>query len=225
MNFPESIGRKARNPRTPRADYDEFEDNAYFPVTYSPVKAGIFQLYIFGPIYHANQFIPHIEALNAAGENDIVRIHLSTPGGSLDATDTFLQSMHECEGRVIIHASGGVHSAGSVILLNATEFTLSENFNMLIHNGSFGAYGDFNKAVAQAKHSQEYMENVMRTTYEGFLTPEEIEQMLEGKDFWLGPEEFCARQEKRTEYMKAKMAELMQPAAKPKRKPRPKPVA
>lgn len=195
-----------------RADEDDeegFEGN-FFPVTYTPTKAGVYKLYIFGPIIHASQFIPHIEALEAAGENDTVVINLSTPGGSLNATDTFLTAMHECEGRVIVRASGGVHSAGSVILLHADEFTLSPNFNCLIHNGSFGTGGDYNKAVASAKHSQEYMEHIMRTTYEGFLTPDELNAMIEGKDFWLGPKEFSDRWERRNEYMMTKLNELEQ---------------
>lgn len=195
MNLSQHLeaGRTAK-PRSLSDEYGLVED---FAVSYTPVKAGVYNIYLFGVIVDPRQFIGPIEVLDAAGPNDVVRIHLSTPGGSLDATDTFLNSMHACEGRVVVHASGGVHSAGSVILLSADEFSLSENFNMLIHNGSCGAGGDFNKFVAHARHSQEYMERIMRTTYEGFLTPDEIEAMIEGKDFWLNREEFCARWEGR----------------------------
>lgn len=222
--LPASVGRRLPK-RQPRADYDEVgcED---FAVTYAPVQAGIFNIYLFGMIEHASQFIGAIEVLNAASERDVVIIHLSTPGGSLDATDTFLAAMHECEARVIVRASGGVHSAGSVILLHADEFTLSENFNCLIHNGSTGAFGDFNKFVSSAKHSQEYMETVMRATYAGFLTEDELDQMIEGKDFWLGPEEFSERHDARNEFLKALCEELAEEAAetapKPKRTRKPK---
>lgn len=225
--FPQSLGHRlpSRRQPQPRADYDEvFTED--FPVTYSPVKAGVFNIYLFGMIEHATQFISAIEVLSAASEADVVVIHLSTPGGSLDATDTFLAAMHECEARVIVRATGGVHSAGSVILLHADEFTLSENFNCLIHNGSTGAIGDFNKFIASAKHSQDYMENVMRSTYAGFLTEEELDQMIEGKDFWLGPEEFSERHDARNEYLKALVEELeaeeAEPVVKPKRKRTPK---
>lgn len=190
----------------PRAFNDEYGFIEDFAVSYTPVKAGVYNIYLFGAIVDQRQFIGPIEVLDAAGPNDVVRIHLSTPGGSLDVTDTFLNSMHACEGRVVVHASGGVHSAGSVILLSADEFTLSENFNMLIHNGSCGAGGDFNKFVAHARHNQAYMEHIMRTTYDGFLTPGEIEAMIEGKDFWIDREEFCARWESRN----AALAEMLE---------------
>lgn len=188
-----------------RGDFDGEGYVPDFPVTYQPVRAGVFHVYLFGAIEESTQFIGAIEALQAAGDNDVVVIHLSTPGGSLDATDTFLQAMHECEGRVIVKASGGCHSAGSIILMHAPEFTLSDNFSCLIHNGSTGSWGKYSDFKAQTKHSTEYMERVMRNSYEGFLTEDEIEALLDGKDYWLNAEEFCARYESRNEYMRDKM--------------------
>lgn len=106
-----------------------------FPVTYVPLNAGTFNVYVWGLIEDSTQFIHAVECLQQATENDTVCIHLSTDGGSLDATDTFLTYMKQCAGRVVVKASGGVHSAGTVILLAADEFELSENFNALVHNG------------------------------------------------------------------------------------------
>lgn len=203
-----ALARRIR-PRRDRADYEHAVYNE-FPVSYTPVRAGHYNIYLFGPIEDVSQFIGPIEVLQAAGENDLVEIHLSTPGGDMNATDTFLQAMHECEGRVVVRASGGVHSCGSIILMHANEFTLSENFNTLIHNGSTGTGGDLNKFTAAAKHSVEYMTKVLRQTYEGFLTPEELDAMIEGKDFWLNGEEFMRRWNLRQEHFKLKLADAQQ---------------
>lgn len=202
------IGRPFR-PRRPRADFDYGSYNE-FAVTYSPLRAGTFNLYLNGPIEEPAQFISCIEAFQAAGENDVVNLHLTTPGGNMDATDTFLQAMHECEGRVIVRASGGCHSCGSIILMHANEFTLSENFNSLIHNGSTGQGGDLNKFKAAAKHSAEYMERVLRSTFEGFLTSDELDAMIDGKDFWLDGKEWMRRHEMRMAYFRGKMQEAQQ---------------
>lgn len=183
------------------------EEDGAFPVSYVPVRSGIFNIYLFGPIFDASQFIPAIEVLNAASENDQVVIHLSTPGGNLDATDTLLAAMRECDARIIVKATGGVHSAGSIILLHADEFTLSENFNCLIHNGSLGTGGTFSEWREANKHRERYMESVMRSTYKGFLTDDEIEELLEGKDFWLDADEFIRRYEARNELMRSQIAE------------------
>lgn len=177
-----------------------------FNVSYTPIKAGVFNIYLFDVIESANQFIWAIEALQAAGENDLVIIHLSTDGGSLDATDTFLTAMRDCPARIVVNASGGVHSAGTVILLEADEFTLSQNCCFLIHNGGCGSGGKYSDFKSHAAHNIRYMENVMRTTYADFLTEEEITSLLAGVDFWLNAEEFSARWTKRNEIQAKSLA-------------------
>jgi ATP-dependent protease ClpP protease subunit len=164
---------------------------------------GTFNIYLLDIIETPRQFLNAIEVLQAASEDDTVVIHLQTGGGSLDATDMFIQAMRECEGTIIVKASGGVHSAGTVILLEADQFSLSENFNCLIHNGSCGSGGKFSDFKSEAKFTQEYMERVMHATYRGFLSNEEILALLDGKDYWFFAEEFAARFEARNTLLQA----------------------
>lgn len=208
INVREGIIPKARN-----SSYPFNLEAPEFHVTYTPIRCGIFNIYLTREIESADQFTSAIEVLQAAGENDTVVIHLSTPGGSLDATDTFLMAMQDCEAKIIIRASGGVHSAGTVILMHADEFYLSDNFNSLIHNGSTGVGGKFSDFKAQAKHTIDYMHKVLRKTYAGFLTDKEIEDLIEGKDIWLDGEAFGKRFEARNAYL-AKQAETEQQAAR-----------
>ena len=177
--------------------FQNYED---FPITYSPIKAGVYNIYLYGDIISAQQFIGAVEVMAAAGENDTVVIHLSTNGGSLEATDTLIQAIRECEAQVVCKASGGVHSAGSIILLESDIFTLSENASFLIHNGSVGVGGKFSDYRAEVAHTSRYMERVLRSTYEGFLSIEEIEDMLKGVDLWLDSQQFSERYIKRNEY-------------------------
>jgi ATP-dependent protease ClpP protease subunit len=170
-----------------------------FDVTYQPMNNGVYRIYLNSQIEHAGQFTGALEVFARASEHDVVEVHLSTPGGSLDATDTFLQGMRECQARVIVKATGGVHSAGSIILLSADEFILSENFNCLIHNGSCGSGGKFSDFVAESDAAKEYMQKVMRNTYEGFLTEQEIEDLMRGRDFWLNGKQFMERWHRREE--------------------------
>lgn len=219
-----------------RRNYYDYEELSEFEVTVQPMTSVLYKIKLFGAIEDPRQFNGAIEAFERADPNDHVVIHLSTPGGSLDATDTFINAMRMCAAPVHIIASGGVHSAGTVILLNAPSFSLSENFNCLVHNGSCGPGGKFSDWKAAAQHTDGYMSRVLRKTYEGFLTDEEIEALLNGKDFWMDADEFCKRYEDRNEKFKAEdgdededpgveamMALLEQAAKKPsprKRKPK-----
>lgn len=172
-----------------------------FRVGYTPSSRGRFDIYLYGEIESTTQFTAAIDAMAQASEGDLVIIHLSTNGGNCDATDTFVQAMRECKGRVIVKATGGVHSAGTIILLEAKEFTLSENFNSLIHNGSYGVGGKSSDVKAQAAFVDKYMDQTARATYEGFLTDAELQQMIDGKDFWLGPAEWMERFNRREKFL------------------------
>lgn len=198
----ETLNKVNKQSRHNSSDVEEFV------VTYTPIKAGQYHIYLFGDIACASQFISAIEVLNSATENDVVIIHLSTNGGSLSATDTFLQAMMECEGHVVCKATGDVHSAGTLILLAADEFSLSENFSSLIHNGSTGTGGKFSDYKSESLHTIKYMERVMRNGYSGFLSELEIEDMLRGIDIWLDAESFAQRYAQRNEYFKAKQEEF-----------------
>ena len=177
-----------------------FFDDGSFRVEKTPSMAVKYDIYLFGEIEDAAQFTEAIEALDGANEGDIVIIHLSTNGGDCDATDTFLYSMQNSAARVIVRASGGVHSAGSMILLAADEFTLSPNFNCLVHNGSFGAVGKTSDVKAQTAFQGSFMDKLMKQTYEGFLEPAEIDALIAGKDFWFDSDSFMERIHKREKY-------------------------
>lgn len=182
----------------PFDEYNEFE------VTIQPQTSVIFKIKLFGPIEDTTQFNSAIEVFERASADDKVLIHLSTPGGSCDAADTFIHAMRNCEAPIHVVASGTVASAGTLILLNAPSFSLSENFVALFHNGSWGTWGKHNEAVAHSAFVAKYMEKLARTTYAGFFDEQELQALLDGKDFWMEGEEFLKRYEKRNEYLKEK---------------------
>ncbi len=184
-----------------RSGYNEEMDS--FPISFEPAKFGTFNIYLFGAIESPQQFVSCIEVMRQASPEDTVVIHLQSCGGSIDATDTLLQAIYECSAQVVVRASGGCHSAASLILLAADTFTLSENFSALLHNGSVGTGGKFSDYKAETLFTTKTMERVMRTTYAGFLDPSEIEDMLRGVDIWLDGTQWVERHNKRNAYLQS----------------------
>lgn len=178
--------------KAPRAGRGFFDDGS-FRVERTQSTATKYDIYLFGEIEDSAQFTEAVAALDGAQEGDIVVVHLSTNGGDCDATDTFLYSMGNTAAEVVVRASGGVHSAGSMILLAADNFSLSPNFSCLIHNGSFGAVGKTSDTKTQVAFQGTFMDKLMRTTYEGFLTEPEIDALIAGKDFWFDSDSFMER--------------------------------
>lgn len=177
-----------------------------FKVTCTGKEDGpcLFNIYIFSEITKPEQFIPAIEALQAADEEDLVVIHLSSPGGSIDATDTFLHSLNGTRARVLFVASGGCHSAATLILMHANEISFSEGFNALVHNGYVGSGSKFSDWESSTDYTRKHMRELFQRTYKGFLSDKEIEDLIAGKDYWLNAEQFKKRLLKRNKTLKNK---------------------
>jgi ATP-dependent protease ClpP protease subunit len=200
----------------PKAGYEDM--NVPFDVSYLPEKTGRWIIEINDGIESSGQFDYAVRALELADEDNPVQVNLQCPGGSLDAADRFIHAMRKCRGHIHIVATGGCHSAATLILLEADSFELSENFNALIHCGSLGTIGNLNEYTAQTTFSAQFMPNVFRKSYEGFLTEEELEGMIKGCDIWVDAQGWVDRWNRRNDYFKAKVEEANKPAKKPRKK-------
>jgi len=205
-----------------KAAGEDEEGYSSFPVSYIPNKSGTYFIDVDFPLVHSSQFSLAIQALSMADEDDDMRINISTPGGNLQALDTFLHALRKTRCNVHMVATGCVASAGTVLLLQADSFELSEDFVGMIHNGSLGAGGNFNEYIEMAKFYGPWMENFMRKSYKYFLTEKEINELLAGRDFYMGAEEWCRRAEIRFAAIRAEYEESVNP--KPARKPRVKKI-
>ena len=160
------------------------------------------KIFLYGPIESAFDFAEAIEPLARCDEGDTVTIHLSSPGGCLSAVDALLHAIKTAQDKgVEVHcvATGLTASAGTFILLECTSFELSSGFHALIHNGSLGDGGSYNQFRASSMFHLKYMEDRLREVYANFLSPEEIEEVLDGKDIWLSPDDWIERYQKRNE--------------------------
>lgn len=191
-----------RRNKSEHEDDEDFDLDKDFRVSSATTENGnrVFNIYLFGAIMSPSQFIPSISCLQAASEEDVVFVHIQTPGGNIDATDTFITAMECCRAPITFIATGGVHSAGSIILMHAENIILSDRFNCLIHNGSTlqgGKFSDFTKSV---EFHVARTAKLLRGVYAGFLTEEEIDSVIAGQDIWLDAESFEQRLEKRQKF-------------------------
>lgn len=184
-----------------------------FNVSFIPNKHGIYRIEIDDVITDVSQFSTAIQVLEMATEDDAIQIMLQSDGGNVDAGDAFLHAMANCEAHIHVTATGGCHSLATHILLQADSFSLSEGFLALCHNGSGGAVGNINEYMAKSIFDAEFRTRRFKSVYEGFLTEEEIDNMLKGQDIWLDAEAWCKRQEKRNEYFKNKFLAMEQELA------------
>lgn len=145
-------------------------------------------------------FADLIELLRTASEDDVFNLYFSTNGGMLDATQELLAAMSVTQALVVGHLVNKAISAGSIIFLNCHEWQVYSGSFMMIHQMSYSAGGGNQNVKGQVDFYARMNEKLVKNTYTGFLTPEEIQDVLNGKDVYLEDVEVAERLEQYAEF-------------------------
>jgi hypothetical protein len=63
----------------------------------------------------------------------------------------------------------------------------------MIHNYSHWPGGKGNEVALRVKYSEQYFKKLALDLYKGFLTDDEIQSVVEGKDYWIDSDEVIRR--------------------------------
>jgi ATP-dependent protease ClpP protease subunit len=179
----------------------------------------LYQCTIDDDFTDVRQFAQLVDYLNNAQEGDIAHIRLSTNGGALHAIIPTIEAMRNTDAHIAMHVESDTASAGTILMMLAHEVYVNPYTTIMIHTASYGFYGHSGNMDANVSHSTKAIERLVNEVYAGFLTPNEIARVLDGKEFYLTAEEAMDRFAKRDDAIKAALAEKMKPQKKP-RKPR-----
>ena len=131
--------------------------------------------------------------LYCADESDTFTLHINTPGGMLDTTFMLLDAMRNSPAHIIGHLTGTVASAGTIIALTCDELICSDDLSWMSHYYSSMIGGKGNEIKARQTFTERTTSATFRRIHEGFFSKKEIEEMIEGKDFWLDEHEVRER--------------------------------
>ena len=162
---------------------------------------------INSPIGEPDEWSEEVSAIQTATENDIIHIYINSPGGNLFTTTELLSAMLQSKAHIITEITGEACSAGMLLFLAGHEFMVSDDASAMCHGASYGAYGTQGQVHDNVMHSTKHLTKLAYKYYEGFLDPDEIERLLEGKEYWMEAEEIIERLEKRADYWEKKLAE------------------
>lgn len=124
-------------------------------------------------------------SLYSADDSDTFYLHINTPGGMLDTTFMLLDAMRNSKAHIIGHLTGTVASAGTIIALTCDELICSDDLSWMSHYYSSMLGGKGNEIKARQEFTERTTSATFRRIHEGFFTKKEIEEMIDGRDFWL----------------------------------------
>jgi ATP-dependent Clp protease protease subunit len=148
-------------------------------------------------VQQAELYTDWFETIRAAGENDVVKIHINSPGGDLNTSIQLIRAMNECKGTIVASVEGECISAATMILMHADMIEISDYSIFMFHNYSGGAIGKGGEIYDKVTFEKPWIESIMRDCYANFLTDDEIERMLDGKDYWMTGDEVLDRIQKK----------------------------
>lgn len=156
---------------------------------------------------HISEASDYNEILNILDtcQDDLFEIHINTPGGYLDTTIPLIYRIRNLNEDNVVTVIEQASSAGSIIALASKNVMVIDHASMFIHDLQiYPAPGDASKAESYVAFSKKTKEKLFFDIYKYFLTDEEINQVLAGKDFYFEAEEIRRRLEIRKKLWKDK---------------------
>jgi ATP-dependent protease ClpP protease subunit len=139
-------------------------------------KRNTISAYITGAIEEPSHYNELCYLLNIADEGTIVYLHINTRGGIID-------------------------SAGTLISMACDELEVAPHLSFIIHNYSGGMSGKGHEMKARQKFTDKHLNEAFTRFYKGFLTEDEMDNVVNGSDFWMGSEDVKSRWGQRVSYL------------------------
>jgi len=174
---------------------------------FSGEYGSVMDFYLSGNIGEASEYIEWFHKIRNARPTDVINFHINCPGGNLFTTVQFLQVLDECSAHIIMNVSGACMSAATLIFLQGDEFAINEHSAFLFHNYSGGMIGKGGEMYSNMIHDRKWSEKLFRSQYEGFLTAEEISNLIDDKDIWMDATTAVERLEARNKAREEEAAE------------------
>ena len=138
-----------------------------------------------------------ITTLFHSDEKDEVTIYINSNGGCVDIALAIIEGLKHTTASTSAVIMGACHSAASMIALNCQKVIVLDSAYFLIHTASFLTLGTTNNVQSHTEFIVKKIENLLHQTYQGFLTPKELEKIKTGTEIWLDAAEARLRLRKK----------------------------
>ena len=149
-----------------------------------------------------------LNLLETASENDCIHLYINTHGGRKDTMIEIISAMRKTKAHLIGEITSNCMSAGTFIFLTCDEFIINEHIEFMAHDASWGTGGKRSDISETVTFKDKVLSSMIETCYEGFFTSDEIERILDGKEYWLEASEVADRLEARSAYFEEKLKDV-----------------
>lgn len=166
----------------------------------------IFDFYLNSNIEGPDKYVEWNHIIRSSTERDIIYLHINCYGGDVMASIQLMRAMAESQAQIIASVEGACMSAATFLFLIADSFEISEHSMFMFHNYSGFSFGKGNEMRDQIHHEDKWSRHLLDSIYADFFSPEEINSIADGKDYWMTPDEVQVRLEFRAKKYEDKLA-------------------
>ena len=134
-----------------------------------------------------------LNELRNADEEDIIKIFINSPGGCVAEGRALINTLSYvgCDIHTELISHG--YSMGALLFCVGGRRVIYENSSIMFHNYSAGVYGKGHEIEQHVTHLSKNLESFFKSVTIG-LSDKEIQELLDGKDFWFDAKEMCQRE-------------------------------
>ena len=142
-----------------------------------------------------------IHCLATCNENDSVNFLINSNGGRTDSIWQIIEAMKGCRGDVAATVIGAAYSAASMLACMAPECYIADSAEFMLHTAHYGSIGTVPNVKGQTDFATKQINRLLDICYAGFLTPKELEELKNGREWWFDADEARERMLKRQLYL------------------------
>ena len=149
--------------------------------------------YLIDIIDDIADYIDFLREVDSCRNGDLITIHINCYGGNADVGMNIYDCLRQSPANVEVSIEGACCSYASMIMLAGNCWRVTPHAHVMVHSWSEGIYGKWNEIISKFNYDKCVFEKQFRELYKDFLTDEEIEDCLKGKDFYFDSNETVKR--------------------------------
>jgi len=181
--------------KEPRRPYNFYEQKA---------TSRHLHYYISSRLEEPAKYAEMIHQIRSASANDIIHLHLNTPGGLVSTGVQIISAIRASQGHVVTHLEGEACSMGAILFLSGDEMVVYDDSLLMFHNYSGGAFGKGHEITAVVDAINRWYTKLTKTICVPFLTEGELKKIYDGADIWMLSDEVEERLKKMAKILQAK---------------------
>ena len=154
-----------------------------------PVQINSHLVFIDDDIGDPTLYRDIVHCLATCNENDAVNFLINSNGGRTDSIWQIIEAMKGCRGDVVATVIGSAYSAASMLACMAPECYIADSAEFMLHTAHYGSIGTVPNVKGQTDFATRQINKLLDICYAGFLTPKELDELKNGREFWFDAEE------------------------------------